>query len=71
MVFAKGEVILGEFCHELLVADIDKEKIRRTLKKLHIERRMEFMLKYEIKKRFEERVMELVDVGVSSLWGCF
>ena len=39
--------------------------------KAHNERRKICLLKDEIRKQFEEKVTELVDIGVPNLWGHF
>ena len=60
--------ISGEFQHVLVIADIDKRKIRKVVRKTCAERRKITLLKdVKIRKRFEEK--ELVDVGAPSLWG--
>ena len=47
-----------------MIADIDKEKIRKVVKMTCTERRNISLLKdVKIRKRFEERVIKLVDVG--------
>ena len=69
--FAKNEhrrltpnvkAIPGEFQHSIVIADIDKRKVVR---KTCAERRKITLLKdVKIRRRFEEKVIELVDVGV-------
>ena len=64
------KAILGKFCHTLLVADMDMRKIKNVVKKTCIEGRKICLLKDEkIKKTFEEKVVELVVVGVQDLYG--
>ena len=47
-----------------MVADIDKMKIRKEVRKICAERRKIALLKdVKIRKRFEEKVTKLVDVG--------
>ena len=53
----------------LLVSVIDKKKIRNVLRKTYIERSRVILLKDVIKKPFEEKVIELVNIGVPNLWG--
>ena len=66
------KAIHGEIQHALVIADIDKKKIRKVVRKTCAERRMISLLKYEMmRKRFEEKVMTLVDVGVPNLCGHF
>ena len=56
----------------LVIADIDKKKIRKVVKKACAERRKIRLLKdVKIRKRFEEKVITLVDAGASNLWGHF
>ena len=53
-----------------MIADIDESKIRKVERKICAERRNITLLKdVKIRKRFEEKVIELVDFGVSNLWG--
>ena len=55
-----------------MIADIDKRKIRKVVRNTCVERRKITLLKdVKIKKRFEEKVTELVDVGAPNLWGHF
>ena len=66
------KTIPGEFQHALVIADIDKMKIRNVVRKTFTERRKITLLKdVKIKKPFEEKVIELVDVGVLNLSGHF
>ena len=63
------KAIHGEFQHALLRADIDKMKIRKVVKKKSTEKRKKGLLKcVKIRKRIEEKVIELVDVGAPNLW---
>ena len=49
---------------------MDMKKIRNFVRKAYIERRNIRLLKcVKISKRFEEKVIKLVDVGVPNLWG--
>ena len=66
------KVIPGDFQHALVITDIDKKKIRRVAKKTCAERRKITLLKdVKIRKRFEEKVIKLVDAGAPNLWGHF
>ena len=48
-----------------VVGDIDKKKISNVVRMTHTERRQISLLKgAKIEKRFEESVIELIDVGV-------
>ena len=61
------QAIPGEFQHALLVADIDKRKLRNVVRKMHIERRKITLLKdLKIRKWFQE-VIELVDIVVPNV----
>ena len=51
-----------EFQHALVVADIDMKKIRIVVRKTCTERRIISWLKdLKIRKRFEEKVIKLLD----------
>ena len=64
------KVIPGEFQHSLVIADIDKRQIRKVLRNTCVDRRKITLLKdAKIRKPFEEKVTELVDVGAQNLWG--
>ena len=66
------KAIHGEIQHALVIADIGKKKIRDVVRKTCAERRKIILLKYvKIRKRFEEKVIKLVDVGSPNLWGHF
>ena len=66
------EAIPGEFQHALVVVYMDRKKIRSVERKTHTERRKMSLLKdFKVRIRFEEKVMELVDIGVPNLWGHF
>ena len=66
------KTIPGEFQHVFVIADIDKRKIRKVVRDTCIERREITWLKdVKIRKRFEEKVTKLVDVGALNLWGRF
>ena len=52
------KVILGEFQHALVVADIDTKKMRNVVRKTCTERRKIRLLKdLMIRKRFEEKLI--------------
>ena len=64
--------IPGWFQHLLMVVDIDKMKIRNVVRKACTENRKINLLKdLMIRKRFEEKVIKLVDIGAPNLWGLF
>ena len=66
------KAILGESQHTLAIADIDKKKIRKVARKTCAERKRITLLKdVKIRKRFEEKVIELVGVGAPGLRGRF
>ena len=63
------KAIPGEFQHALVMADIDKRKIRKVVRKTCAERIKITLLKdVKIRKGVEEKVTKLVDVGVPNLW---
>ena len=65
-------VISVEFQHALVIADIDKRKIRKVVRKTCAERRKITLLKdVKIRKRFEEELTELVNVVAPNLWEHF
>ena len=50
-----------------MIADIDKRKIRKVVRKTCVERRKITLLKdVKIRKRFSEKVTELFDVGAQN-----
>ena len=64
--------IPGEFQHALVIANIDKRKIRKVARKTCAERRRITLLKdVKIRKQVVEKVAELVYVGAPNLWGHF
>ena len=66
------KAIPWKFQHSLVIAVIDKKKIRKVVKKTCAERRWISLLKdVKIRKQLEEKVFELVDVEVPDLWGHF
>ena len=66
------KAIPGDFQHALVIADIDKRKVMKVVRKTCAERRKITLLKdMKIRKRLEEKVTKLVDVVVPNLWGDF
>ena len=60
--------IPGEFQHSLVLADIKKKKMRNVVRKTCTERIEINLLKdLKIMKLFEERAIELVDIGAPNL----
>ena len=51
-----------------MVARIDNWKIRKVVRKTCIERRKISLLKDEIMRQFDEKLSELIDVGVCCVW---
>ena len=61
-----------EFQHALVIADIDKRKIMKVVRKTCAERRRITLLKdVKVRKRLKEKVTELVDAEAPNLWGHF
>ena len=57
------KVIPGEFQHALVIADINKRKTRKVVRKTCAERGKISMLKEKkIRKRYEENIIELIHV---------
>ena len=66
------KAIPGEFQHALVIADIDKKKIRNVVRRTCAETRKITLLKDgKISKRLEEKVTKLVDIGAPNLRGHF
>ena len=66
------KAIPGEFQHALVIAYIDKKKIRIVVEKACAERgRISLLKDVKSKKRFEEKVIKLVGVEAPILWGHF
>ena len=64
--------IHGVFQHALVIAVMDKRKIRKVVKQACAERRrISLLIDVKIRKCFEEKVIKLVDVGAPNLWGHF
>ena len=62
----------GEFQHALVIADIHKQKMRKVVRMTCPERRKISLQKdVKIRKRYEEKVNKLVDVGAQNMWGHF
>ena len=65
------KVIPWDLQHQLLVADVDKRKLNKVVKKESRVKRMIWKLKErKIQEKFE-RVEELVDVETTNLWKSF
>ena len=61
-----------DFQHALVIEDIEKRKIRKVVRKEGVERTKITVLKdVKIRKLFEEKVTELVDVGATNMWRDF
>ena len=66
------KVIPWELQHRLLVAEVDKRKLNKVVKKESRVKRMVWKLKErEMQEKFERRVKELVDVKTTNLWESF
>ena len=62
------KAIPGECQHALVIAYIDKRKIRKVVRKTPTERRKTTLLKdLKTRKLFEEKVTKFVDVGAPNL----
>ena len=65
------KMIPGQLQHRLLVTDLDKKKVKKSVRKESIMRRRVWKLnENNMKRRFEERVGELVNVGTLDIWKC-
>ena len=66
------KAIPGELQHALVIAGMDKKKIREVVRKTNAERRKITLLKdVKIRKQFDEKVIKLVYIGAPNLWGHF
>lgn len=66
------KVIPGELQHGLIVVNINRRKLKKVIRKNTIMRRKLWKLKErDVRKRFEERVCELVDTAAPDLWKSF
>ena len=66
------KVIPWELQHRLLVADVDKRKLNKVIKKESRVKRMVWKLKErEMQEKFERRVEELVNIETTNLWESF
>ena len=67
------KVIQGELQHRLLVVvDVEEQKLKMSVKKSRRVRWRVWKLKEkEIKEKFEEGVVELVDTDLMNLWGSY
>ena len=62
------KVILWKLQHRLLVADVDKRKLNKVIKKESRVKRMVWKLKdTEMQEKFERRVEEFVDIETTNL----
>ena len=57
--------IHGEFQHALVIADVEERKIGKVVRKTCL------LKDLKVRKRYEEKVAKLVDVGAPNLWGHF
>ena len=66
------KVIPRELQHRLVVVDVEEQKLKNSVKKSRRVRWRVWKLKEkEIKEKFEERVIELVDNDSMGLWGSY
>ena len=66
------KAIPEEFQDALVISDIDKKKTRKAVNKTcAVKIKISLLKDVKIRKRFEERVNKLVDVGVPNLGGQF
>ena len=67
------KAIHGELQHAIVVADIDRKKVRHVVRKTCIERRKISLLKdVMIRKRFDEKVIfYFAGIGLQNLWEHF
>ena len=64
------KVIPGELQHRLMVVDVEEQKLKKSVKKRkRVRWRVWKLMEKEIKEKFEERVVELVDTDSMDLWG--
>ena len=54
-----------------MLAEIDKKKISKVVRKTHIKRRRSLLKDEKPKKRCEARVIEIVDISIPNLWEYF
>ena len=67
-----AKVIPEELQHKLVVVDEEEQKLKNLVKKSKRVRWRVWKLKeIEIKEKFEERVVELVDTDSMDLWGSY
>ena len=61
-----------ELQHALVIVDIGMKKIRKVVKNTcAVGRKITLLKDVKIGKRFEEKVIDLVDIGSPNLWGHF
>ena len=66
------KVIPEELQHRLVIADLDKKKLKKVVKVATTEKRRVWKLKGEnVQARFEESVCDLVNTDRSDVWTCF
>ena len=66
------KAIPGWFLHSLMVANIDKKKVRNVVRKTCTVRQKISLLKdWKVRMRHIEKLIELVDIGVPNLWRHF
>ena len=62
------KAIPGKFQSSLVSVDTDENKIRNVVRKTYtLRRKISLLVDVKIRKRFEEKVTLLVDVGMPSL----
>ena len=66
------KVVPGELHHRLVVVDVEEQKLTKSVKKIKRVRWKVLQLKEkDIKQKFEERVVELLDTDSMDLWGSY
>ena len=66
------KVFWGKQQHRLVVADVDKRRVKKVVRNEVREKRNVWKLKEDkTRKKFATRVEELVRTIASDLWGCF
>ena len=66
------KVIQGELQHKLVVVNVEEQKLKKSVKKSkRVRWRMRKLKEKDIKEKFEERVVELVDTDSMDLWKSF
>ena len=62
--FGGKTVFPGLFLHAQFETGTVKKKIKKVLRKTHIEGRISLLIDEKIMKRFVENVIDLLDVGI-------